>query len=190
MIPLEHRSMTAGLVCRSICASNRDMKKFLEENPEAKILGSDLSWPICQDFEEYFSGALSRREVQQYNNLPLHVVVKTRAGLLVASTRLNTITVKPGLRSGIINDGTFQGFVAVPCGRDEEFTQRGFMLAREAGDLKVGADRNLIEGWLSSNGISASNEITKRISRDPELWKNVWHHISFIENKEEWNIDE
>ena len=154
------------------------MEKFLEENPEAKILGSDLSWPICQEFEELFSGALSRGQVQQYRDLPLHVLVKTRAGLLVASTRLNAITVKPGLRSGIINDGPFQGFVAVPCGRGEEFTQRGFMLAREAGDLKVGADRNFIESWLSSNSISASNEITKKLTRDPKTWKNVWHHLS------------
>lgn len=138
-----------------------------------------LNFPVCADFEENFLRASVRfGGVISVSGTPLHVLLSIRGELLIHTLPLNLISVQTGsVRTGIIHDQPYAGFVAAPCGREEAYESRGFLLARRVGEPKLGADP-FLRPWLEGNGLTLPEHLNTRVTFDSPLWSQVWHTIS------------
>ena len=158
-------------------------ESFLTEFPEALVVCAPLVFPVCQDFEEEF---LSATRCPWVDMVPLkevlvHVVLEVRGVLAVVTRTVPRVNVKKTgtVRSGVAEDDVLGGCVLAPCGRHVDFEKNEFVLARMAGEVRLGADAFLTPQLLAK-GIIPNNDLSARMRFDATEWVRAWKAISHL----------
>ncbi|MEK9159669.1 MAG: hypothetical protein AAB383_02975 [Patescibacteria group bacterium] len=154
----------------------------LEEIPEVStIICAPLVFPVCADFEEEFLGAIRRPwlDIVPVTNVSVHVLLEIRGVLGVVTRIVPKVYVNRigTVKSGVIQDDVLGGCIAAPCGRNEDFSEKNFVLARSVGETRLGAD-DYLDSWLLSQGITSNEGTLAKMEFRAKPWVESWKAIS------------